>query len=535
MSKIFRLSLSNSCKKHCCKAHLIGFPTESEPFNLNRIKKLVSWAKKNAYSSLMIPSCACNLSELKQALNLPELESIDKIILSDTHSQQEQSNRLPEYSKNNKINYACIISEDSNFSKIQTSKNFTFIFVPKASRSLNLSHINFPELVQGQIYFYFPNRFSPYEVKNYINKVQSLNQSFIVQPLEGLSHSEMNSADIPPPDANYSVKYENHSKEAAPLLSIVIPFRNNFDNLKHCLDSLRQQNINNEMFEIIIVDDGCIELERNLALEQLNSYGNNFYGYYLQVPRTDFEILNKAYFKSGQIRNIGSNKSKGEYLLFLDSDIILPRNYLNLLRKKMSENVVIQPRRKDVCITKRSTSYDDIANSMRTQFSDNGFLIELENRPWNSIKNKWRFVCSYCLCINRGLFMNIGQFNNSFTTYGHEDTELGFRLARIQCEFQFEPTTVFHSREGSGLSVTDFLEKRRKLAISAHMFYITHLSDEIFNEYLWLWGAYPNVNYLQIHQFRGYLCFIKKGLLRTKDFFSIARAKESSPLKAFNS
>lgn len=90
--------------------------------------------------------------------------------------------------------------------------------------------------------------------------------------------------------------------EEMPLVSIIIPTYNSGKTLDKCLESIRQQTYNN--IEIIIIDGGSKDETISIA---------KMYGAMVVKKKTGMS----------EATNIGINKSKGEYIYRVDSDVIL--------------------------------------------------------------------------------------------------------------------------------------------------------------------------------------------------------------------
>ncbi len=106
--------------------------------------------------------------------------------------------------------------------------------------------------------------------------------------------------------------------------SVIIPIYNRPDEIVELLESLTLQSAKS-VFEVIIVEDGS-----SLPCDD--------------VIEPYFSQLNLQYFKQhnqgpGPARNHGASKAKGEYLIFFDSDCIIPSNYFN----HVIEHLDIQP------------------------------------------------------------------------------------------------------------------------------------------------------------------------------------------------
>ena len=95
-----------------------------------------------------------------------------------------------------------------------------------------------------------------------------------------------------------------------PLISVMMPTYNNGKYIKQAIESIYAQNYNN--MEIIVVDDGSTDNTREI----LNQYKDVKYFY---IEHKGISVA----------RNMALEKSKGEYIAFLDSDDYWLPNKLN--------------------------------------------------------------------------------------------------------------------------------------------------------------------------------------------------------------
>lgn len=91
------------------------------------------------------------------------------------------------------------------------------------------------------------------------------------------------------------------------MLSIIIPTLNEEKYLPRLLESIKKQNFDN--YELIVADGGSTDSTVSIAL----SYGAK---------------VVDGYDHPGKGRNSGAKYSKGDMLLFLDADVILPKEFL---------------------------------------------------------------------------------------------------------------------------------------------------------------------------------------------------------------
>lgn len=100
-----------------------------------------------------------------------------------------------------------------------------------------------------------------------------------------------------------------------PLLSVVIPSKDNAQVLKRCIQSV-QSTINEPVaYEIIVVDNGSGEAVRQELENWVRQQGDTYYYIYQPMP-----------FHFSKMCNLGAQKAKGKVLLFLNDDVELPES-----------------------------------------------------------------------------------------------------------------------------------------------------------------------------------------------------------------
>jgi len=117
--------------------------------------------------------------------------------------------------------------------------------------------------------------------------------------------------------------------------SVIIPTYNSLKTIERCVNSVLDQSFKN--FEILVVDDGSNKETKNLQKKILKK--NN-------KIRLFSNSKNYGVSKS---RNLAISKAKGDFIIFLDSDDYLFRNYLEDIFKIIkSKNIdlIIAPNKK---------------------------------------------------------------------------------------------------------------------------------------------------------------------------------------------
>lgn len=90
-------------------------------------------------------------------------------------------------------------------------------------------------------------------------------------------------------------------------LSIIIPVYNVEHYIRKCLESCLKQNLSNEEYEIIVVNDGTLDASIELVHE-------------VQKGATNIRIINRENGGLSAARNTGLKEAIGEYVWFIDSD-----------------------------------------------------------------------------------------------------------------------------------------------------------------------------------------------------------------------
>ena len=103
--------------------------------------------------------------------------------------------------------------------------------------------------------------------------------------------------------------------------SIIVPVYNRPDEVDELLESLTRQKETD--FEVIIVEDGSTIPCRDVC----SKYNG----------KLDIHYYNKENSGPGQSRNYGAERANGDYLLILDSDVVVPEGYLSAITAELKD------------------------------------------------------------------------------------------------------------------------------------------------------------------------------------------------------
>jgi len=103
--------------------------------------------------------------------------------------------------------------------------------------------------------------------------------------------------------------------------SFIVPVYNRPGELAELLESMAAQTYSN--FEVVIIEDGSVLRSDHLAKE----YSDKLSVRYVDLPRSGPSLA----------RNAGTRSAKGDYYIYIDSDCLLPADYLNNIDRFLDE------------------------------------------------------------------------------------------------------------------------------------------------------------------------------------------------------
>ena len=211
------------------------------------------------------------------------------------------------------------------------------------------------------------------------------------------------------------------------LFSVVIPTRGRCNFIEKLLVSLQRAITHSQAaVEIIVVDDSLLS-ERDIIESLCRQYG-------AQYLSGTHSVREK--------RNYGIEKSRGEIILFTDSDCEVTPNIFNEHQMVYAEADTAGVLGLTEFTGKESISWNIVS---RTTFLDSfsfakTFSKLLESAPWGTCTN---------LSFRKEVLEDVGKFDTTFPfRLGGDDTELGVRINEAGYKIKMNPNAVvFHTRE----------------------------------------------------------------------------------------
>lgn len=207
--------------------------------------------------------------------------------------------------------------------------------------------------------------------------------------------------------------------------SFIIPVYNRPQEVSELLESLVRQTYK-DTFEVIIVEDGSSETSEQVV----SSYQDHL----------NIKYFFKENSGPGQSRNFGMQRAGGNYFIILDSDVILPDNYLSVVEEALKKHYT------DAYGGPDAASPDFTALQKGINYAMTSFVTTGGLRGSESVKEKFQ-LRSFNLGMSKDTFEKTGGFARQH--YG-EDIELTHRIWNLNLSTQFIPEAfVYHKRRTS--------------------------------------------------------------------------------------
>lgn len=262
-------------------------------------------------------------------------------------------------------------------------------------------------------------------------------------------------------------------------LSVIIPVFNRKDLLKKSLNSLSNQSINKDEYEVIISDDGSSQNFSDLV------------SWYKKKINLKYIYQQNLGFRAGTARNRGAEIAEGDIILFIDTGVVLESHTLEKhieVHKNSEKNLAILGymygfdelnENAQIINSLKIDGYNvdnDIKELQKMEIFDRREAMLKKNgidlRIW---KAPWIIFWTGHVSLSKNCFLNLSGFDESFDGWGYEDIDFGIRwfLNNNQIIMLKEIDSIHlpHDKFKSTLSKKERLEyskTRKKILYNKH-------------------------------------------------------------------
>lgn len=239
--------------------------------------------------------------------------------------------------------------------------------------------------------------------------------------------------------------------------SVVIPTYNRLPILEKCLLALEKQKLKADTaiagYEIVVVDDGSTDG----TLDWLKAHQS-------QLPRVRY--LEQDHAGPAAARNLGVNNALGDYIIFIDSDLVVTEVFLQSHCDTLIEGEAINN-------SDRIFTYGRVINTCNF---DNP-----TSEPYKITDFSAAYFATGNVAIAKKWLIEAGLFDNQFQLYGWEDLELGVRLKKLGLKLLKCPEAVgYHWHPAFSLTdIPNLIDKEVQRGRMGILFYKKHPSWDV--------------------------------------------------------
>ena len=269
----------------------------------------------------------------------------------------------------------------------------------------------------------------------------------------------------------------NYGTTGNPLVSIIIPSKDNPDILRQCIDSIKKYT-DYDNYEIIVVDNGSDDRNRLCISEYLEDAGATY-------------IYERMDFNFSKMCNIGVEAAKGEYVLLLNDDVeVISKDWLSRMLGQAMQPHAGAVGAKLLYPNSVAIQHIGIANlpigpsHMYMRYPDNSVLSFGRNR----LIYNWLAVTAACLMVSKYKYTQVGGLNEELTV-AYNDVDFCFKLYKAGYYNSVRPDSVLYHHESYSRGNDDIsYEKKLRLKTERDILYTEH--EDLFGK-----DPFHNPNY----------------------------------------
>ena len=208
-------------------------------------------------------------------------------------------------------------------------------------------------------------------------------------------------------------------------ISLVITTHQSPDRLRWVLESVSWQD--QKPLEVIVADDGSDPNTRNVVLQ---------YQKHLSV-RLLHSWQPDSSFRLARSRNLALSKARGSWMVFIDGDCVMPPDFVSSQCSVANDSCLVFGSRKLLGeLDTKELLLGQPSLSRLNHYLTGRKFWKLPVGPFRTWPRRtWRNVKGFMMAASRRDFLAIGGFDESFDSWGLEDSDFAVRASRFGLKF----------------------------------------------------------------------------------------------------
>jgi glycosyltransferase involved in cell wall biosynthesis len=203
-------------------------------------------------------------------------------------------------------------------------------------------------------------------------------------------------------------------------VSVIIPTYNRVCLLKQCIESVLQQSLERDSYEIIVVDDGS----RDETYQGIKQYRDN----------SQFRYFYQSHRGVSTARNLGIKNALGEVLVFLDDDCLAGKQWIEEYVKVFQQNKRVEIMQGPYFYTKGKNFFRE-CTSYLTKLADLQRVIKsnvFKDRMEAKYVGTGNFAIRRSTIINRDLLFDEDLFTREDEDYFRRIDKLNIKIVYLR-------------------------------------------------------------------------------------------------------
>ncbi|WP_293961256.1 glycosyltransferase [uncultured Fusobacterium sp.] len=208
-------------------------------------------------------------------------------------------------------------------------------------------------------------------------------------------------------------------------ISVIVPVYNRIENLKYLIYCLKKQS--EQIDELIISDDGSsVDVKSFIEKETKDT---NFSVKYIWQEDLGFRL--------SRARNNGARIADGDFLIFVDQDVILPFDLIKIVKKNVKENYFLpfkiywmnEEEKKEFISEEFEYSNLKLRKKELKKIKKKIIRSRIKNiKYYLGLKNRGSNITGAAFGVYKNDYIKVNGSDEEYKSWGKEDDDLSWRL-----------------------------------------------------------------------------------------------------------